>query len=512
MGVNKSELQDVCSGDRDIAIDWFMKRSLQNGDRIAVRDGESGQQWTYAEMDVRASRIALFLQQKGVSFGDRVGLFAPNDVAYLDVLFACRKIGAIFVPFNWRLSAVELKGILMDCTPACLLVHPALEETLSSLSLQGATWMGLQDEAYLLALAEGELLADLVECKMSHAWMMIYTGGTTGKPKGVILSYESVLWNAVNTVISWNLTADEITPTYLPMFHTGGLNALSLPVLLSGGTVVIAKSFDADSVVKLLNQERCTIALMVPTMYHMLINSEAFEQSSFPTMHTFISGGAPCPEAVYEAFARKGIAFKEGYGATESGPNNFVIDPKDSLRKSGSVGRPMMFTAVKLMRGDVEITEPHEVGEVVLYGKHLFQQYWKQLEATQAVLKNGWFYTGDLGKRDEEGYYYIVGRQKDMIITGGENVFPQEVEKLIEGHPYVREAAVIGVPDPKWGEVVAAVVVLQPLGELTAEELKAYCSGRIGKYKIPKLYRFVVDLPKTPVGKCDKKSLVDLFL
>ncbi|OPA80613.1 long-chain fatty acid--CoA ligase [Paenibacillus selenitireducens] len=493
-------------------MDWFMKRSLQNGDRIAVQDGESGQGWTYAEMDVRASRIALFLRQQGVSLGDRVGLFAPNDVAYVDLLFACRKIGAIFVPFNWRLSVAELNGIITDCTPTCIFVHPALEETVSLLSLHGGTRVGLQDEAYQLALAEGESLADPVECHMSHAWMMIYTGGTTGKPKGVILSYESVLWNAVNTVISWNLTADEITPTYLPMFHTGGLNALSLPVLIAGGTVVIAKSFDAESVVKLLNQERCTIALMVPTMYHMLINSEAFEQSSFPTMHTFISGGAPCPQAVYEAFAHKKIAFKEGYGATESGPNNFVIDPKDSLRKSGSVGRPMMFTEVKLMRGLVEITEPHEVGEVVLYGKHLFQQYWKQPEATQEVLKNGWFYTGDLGKRDEEGFYYIVGRKKDMIITGGENVYPQEVEKLIESHPYVREAAVIGVPDTKWGEVIAAVVVLQPLGELTAEELKAYCSCRIAKYKIPKRFRFISELPKTAVGKCDKKALVALFL
>lgn len=495
----------------DAAVNWFEQRSRLSGSRTAVVDGETGERWTYSEMETRAAGIAAFLRKRGVSAGDRVGLLSPNDVAYLDLLMACRKVGAIFVPLNWRLAAGEISGILQDCIPKIIVIHPDLQAMAVQVRLHSAQTVLLNDTDYAEALHSGETLAAAVPSSIQDAWMMIYTGGTTGKPKGVVLSHESVLWNAINTVLSWSLSQQDSTPTYLPMFHTGGLNALSLPVLLAGGTVVIARSFDADSVVRLLNEERCTIALMVPTMYHMLVASDAFQQAEFPTMHTFISGGAPCPQAVYSAFARKNLAFKEGYGATESGPNNFYIDPHDVVGKPGSVGTAMMFNEVRIVGPNGEEKARGEVGEIVLSGRHLFQQYWNQPEATQEVYRDGWFHTGDLGKRDEDGYYYIVGRQKDMIITGGENVYPLEIEHLLQSHPYVREAAVIGLPDEKWGEIVVAVIAAYTGTELDESGLKAFCKERIAKYKIPKQMLFVHELPKTPVGKLDKKSLFTLF-
>jgi fatty-acyl-CoA synthase len=341
---------------------------------------------------------------------------------------------------------------------------------------------------------------------------MIYTGGTTGQPKGVVLSHRAVFWNAANTVVSWSLTAGDVTPTYMPMFHTGGINALTLPILHAGGTVVLVQDFDAELAIELINRERCTIALLVPTMYHMLIHSPKFAEASFPTMHTFLSGGASCPLPVYRAFEAKGLAFKEGYGLTEAGPNNFYIHPKEAARKRGSVGRPMLYNEVKLADEHGCEVPVGEVGEIWLRGGHVFHSYWNRPDATAEALRDGWLRTGDLGRRDEDGYYYIVGRKKDMIITGGENVYPLEVEHLLRQHPDVSDAAVVGVPDDKWGEAVCAAIVKVEGASLSAEELKVYCSALIGKYKIPKRFAFMEELPKTAVGKIDKNRIAAIML
>lgn len=292
------------------------------------------------------------------------------------------------------------------------------------------------------------------------------------------------------------------------MFHTGGLNALSLPILHIGGKVVIIDKFKPEKIIDLINKEQCTIVLFVPTMYHVLTEHEDFQQTVFPTMHTFLSGGAPCSYRIYDAFAQKNITFKEGYGLTEAGPNNFYINSTELMSKKGSVGKPMLYNGVKILDEQGNESDPGKVGEIVLSGPHLFAHYWNNPTITAETIKEGWLYTGDLGKYDRDGYFYIVGRKKDMIITGGENVYPLEVEHTISEHLHVSEVAIVGLKDMKWGEVVTAFIVPKKGISLTKEEILAHCKSQLGGYKIPKVIHFVSELPKTHVGKIDKNKLI----
>ncbi len=483
-------------------VDWLKKRARITPDRVAVVDGETKERWTYDQLNERAERHAFLLLEKGIGKGDRVALLAPNRICYFDLLFACMKIGAIFVPLNWRLSSNEITYILKDCQPKLVAYEDKFKELLVNTSKGNFINIRHLDTASVplqlitSGLDENDPLA------------IIYTGGTTGHPKGAVLTHKSILYNAINTIISWNLTCEDATVTYMPMFHTGGLNALSLPLLHIGGKVVIADKFEPNQLIDLINDEKCTILLLVPTMYHVLIQSERFLEATFPTMHTFLSGGAPCSYRIYEAFAQKGLSFKEGYGLTEAGPNNFYIHTKDVANKRGSVGKPMLYNDIKIIDDNGKTVGSSEVGEIVISGHHVFAHYWNNPSVTAATKKDGWLYTGDLGKYDEEGYYYIVGRKKDMIITGGENVFPLEVEHVISEHKFVAEVAVVGIADDKWGEIVTAFIV--PKGSLTEEEVLTYCRAFLGSYKIPKIIRFVSQLPKTAVGKIDKKQLVEM--
>jgi fatty-acyl-CoA synthase len=470
-------------------------------------------------MERRFLQAAAYLQSEGVGKGDRVALLSPNDICYFDLLFACAKLGAIFVPLNWRLATAELDYILQNCRPKVVAVHPQLVEFQEN----AAAAFGLtevQNSPYKLMSIndlETRLLNESPEgcpgqyIDIDDPLAIIYTGGTTGKPKGVVLSHRSIFWNAINTVVSWNLTSRDITPTYMPMFHTGGLNALSLPVLQAGGTVIVCKTFRAEDFVQIIVRERCTLVLLVPTMYHMLTQSDAFAEATFPTMHTFLSGGAPCPHTIYDAFAAKGLAFKEGYGMTEAGPNNFYIHPSQAAKRIGSVGKSMMLNDIKISNVVGETAAAEEVGEIMLRGGHLFHSYWNLPLATEEAFTDGWFHTGDLGRRDQEGYYYIMGRKKDMIITGGENVYPIEVEHLLQQHSDVEEAAVVGIPHEKWGELVTAVLVLKHGCKLDEESLKHYCRASIARYKVPKRFVAVEELPKTAVGKIDKNRIISIY-
>lgn len=489
--------------------DWLEGRSRLTPEKIAVVNAETRECWTYRQLNQRALRIATSLGKLGIAKGERVAILAPNDISYFDLLFACGKLGAIFVPLNWRLSPAELAYIIKDCQPSLLAFHDKTEELSKAFDVREK--IKVHGDRYESWISENVKHIDFPNIKAKDPWAILYTGGTTGKPKGVVLSHQSMNWNALNTIVSWNLTAEDVTLTYLPMFHTGGLNALTLPILQMGGKVVLGQKFDPDEAIRLLNQERCTIALMVPTMYHLLVQSPEFEKAEFPSMKTFLSGGASCPHAIYEAFEKKGIAFKEGYGLTEAGPNNFFIDPKEARKKHGSVGRPMMLNSVKVVDESGAETSVGETGELCIQGHHVFDHYWNNLEATKKIFINGWLQTGDLAKRDEEGDYYILGRKNEMIITGGENVFPLEVENVIIEHEMVSEVAVVGLPDEKWGEIVTALIVLKDERVPEIAELRNHCLKSLGKYKIPKKWFFVKELPKTDVGKIDKKAIVEEY-
>lgn len=490
-------------------MDWIANRARLTPNRIAIIDADRNETYTYADVNNRANSLAGWLLNYGVQKGDRVALLSPNDISYFDLLFACGKIGAIFVPLNWRLSNEEINYIISDCEPVIIGYHSQFNEKIEQIHSENGGFFCANNEEYMNIVKSKpgvSISANIVE---EDPLAMIYTGGTTGKPKGVVLAHRSIMFNAINTVLSWNLTESDCTLTSMPMFHTGGLNVLSIPLLFIGGSVVITAAFDPVKSIQYINRYGCTVVIFVPTMYHMMFQTEEFMQSTFPSIRLFLSGGAPCPLDVYDMFQKKGIAFKEGYGLTEAGPNNFYIDPANANLKRGSVGKPMLFNIVKLVTEDGRESFDNEVGEILIKGKHVFIEYWNNPEATAESLKDGWLYTGDLGQKDKDGFFYIVGRKKDMIITGGENVYPLEIEHWLESHLEIEEAAVIGLPDSKWGEIVTAFVsVTNPL--LKPEELATFCERKLGKYKIPRKFILLDELPKTHVGKIDKKRLKEI--
>ncbi|PWK15714.1 acyl-CoA synthetase [Tumebacillus permanentifrigoris] len=493
------------------ATDWLQSRARLTPHKLALVEVETGLRLTYEQFNVRAGRLAGYLQQHGVVRGDRVALLAPNSTSYLELLFACAKIGALFVPLNYRFSTPELAYVLNDCAPKVLVYFEPYANLAHDLAARVPVPLLLEQQGYerIVSCADGAA-AIPVEVELEDPWAIIYTGGTTGQAKGVVLSHRAILWNSINTVLSWGLTEQDVTPVYMPMFHTGGLNALTTPVLYAGGTVVVGRDLTPAAVLEVLERERCTIALFVPTVYHSLVTSPEFTAAQFTTMHTFLSGAAPCPLSIYEAFWAKGLAFKEGYGLTEAGPNNFYIHPERAKQKIGSVGVPMFHNQIRIVDEQGLDVGTDVTGEVWIQGPHVFTGYWNKPESTAETLVDGWLRTGDLARRDADGCHFIVGRKKDMIITGGENVYPLEVEHILEQHPAVSEVAVVGLPDTKWGEAVTAVLVLRPGVSVSPEQLKEYCTDKLAGYKIPKQFLFVRDLPKTSVGKIDKKSIVHL--
>ncbi|PKR76898.1 long-chain fatty acid--CoA ligase [Halalkalibacillus sediminis] len=489
-------------------FDWISSRAILYPNDIAIIDATTDDRWTYSEVDRRAEVLATHFVNQGIKKGDRVALLAPNHISYLDFLFAAMKCGAIFVPLNWRLSEEELSYVLGDAEPTLVGVHESFHRTHEWLGVFGQA-LEIAGNSYIDQLPTyTENIFQKPEIDDKDPLAMVYTGGTTGKPKGAVLSHQSIFWNAMNTIVSWDLKRDECTLTSIPMFHTGGLNALTTPILLAGGTVVLESDFEPEKAVKNLIKYRCTIVLFIPTMYHMIVQTDAFQEATFYDMEVFLSGGAPCPLSVYEEFNRKGLSFKEGYGLTEAGPNNFYIDPEMSKVKQGSVGQEMLFNEIRIVRSDGEEVATNEVGELWLKGKHLFEYYWKNDEETADSFQGEWFVTGDLARKDEDGYVYISGRKKEMIITGGENVYPLEIEHWLQSNEKVDEVAVVGIPDDKWGEKVAAFVSVKS-EDVTEEELIRFCELKLSKYKIPKEFVLMAELPKTHVGKIDKKALLD---
>jgi fatty-acyl-CoA synthase len=484
-------------------INWFENRVKLTPNAIAVIDSDTNESWTYEQLQHRVAKMGNYFQMHDVQKGDRVAVLAPNHISYFDFFFAAMKIGAIFVPLNWRLSEEELKYLIQDAEPKIIGVAPSFMGKINNLSTN-ASLINISHNQYINHLQVKQIAVNTI-LNEEDPLVMIYTGGTTGKPKGVILSHRSILWNALNTIISWELSSDDITITCLPMSHTGGLNVYTIPLLLVGGTVVIASEFHAEKATRDLVKYKCTVVLFVPTMYHMMIQTNAFKQSTFPDMKVFVSGGAPCPLKIYKEFAKKGLKFKEGYGLTEAGPNNFYIDPSDVGTKLGSVGKPMLFNDIQIINENGKEVRTNEVGELLIRGNHAFEYYWNKHEETKKTIANGWIHTGDLARKDRDGYVYIVGRKKDMIITGGENVYPLEIEQWLEAHSNIDEAAVTGLPDEKWGEVVTAFVVLK--NPMTEAELEAYCNQKLTRYKIPKKFFIIAELPKTPIGKINKIEL-----
>ncbi len=485
-------------------------RAALTPDREALVELASGRHYTYAELDARANRAAHLLRTAfGVRAGDRVAVLAHNSAAFVELFCAASKLGAVLVPLNWRLAAAELAYVLADCTPvvlACGAGHEPLVAELARqldlpprLAIDGADLAAL---AYDAELARASVRApDAPPLTGDSPYCILYTSGTTGRPKGAVIPHRQVLWNCISTCTSWSLTDRDVTPVLTPLFHAGGLFAFMAPLLYAGGRVVLGRGFDGDADLAMIERERCTVILGVPTMFHAWREGAAYRTADFSSVRFFISGGAPCPTSLLEAWrTEKQVVMRQGYGLTEVGPNCFAMSDAESIAQVGSVGRPVLHLDARLV-GD------GDTGELALRGPQVCTGYWRRPDATAEVLRDGWFHTGDIVRRDDDGFYYIVGRAKDMIISGGENVYAAEVEAVLHDHPAVAEAALVGAPDARWGEIGVAIIIARPGVRPSEAELLAFCQGRLARFKIPRRVVFVDDFPRTALGKPQKTEL-----
>jgi len=500
------------------------KRASLTPDRVALVELETDRRFTYAELNRRANRLANFMHHKlGVRRGDRVSILAKNSIVYIDLFYGLPKIGAIFAPFNWRLTARELAYVVNDLQPKVLLCEAEFADFLGEMrpeisvehivALRGADIAGaLNYEAELERAASSEPERTPMDGEMPYC--ILYTSGTTGYPKGAVLPHRQILWNCINTVISWGLTENDISPVYTPLFHAGGLFAFLTPLIYAGGRVVLARDFDPTESLKWILKERCTVILGVPTLFQMWMDSPYFKEADFSHVHFFISGGATCPPQLMHAWRKaKQIVFRQGYGLTEVGPNCFSMTDEDSVPKTGSVGKPVFHSQMRIANPETGEDVPvGESGELLIYGPHVCSGYWRNPEATAKSLVDGWFHTGDMAHKDNDGFFYIDGRYKDMIKSGGENIYAAEVEAVFREHPAVRDAALIGVPDQKWGEVGLMVVVFEEKSKISTEELKEFCQGKLARFKIPKQIVFADELPYSAYGKVEKVKLKERYL
>jgi fatty-acyl-CoA synthase len=507
-------------------FDYLSKRNVYSPEAEALVDIETGKRYTYGEFNKRANKVANFLQQKvGFEKGDRLCILAQNSLEYWEAFFGCQKCGGIFSPLNWRLVARELAGLTNDLTPSVLFYDAELANVASELKKEVGVdhWVSLSsggteiDGSYIYE-EEMKSAASNPPSAVSLAYEdpmgIVFTGGTTGLPKGAMITYRQVAFNTLTTIR--DILPGDVYINHLPLFHVGGLYVYAIPLFILGGKVIQMKRWDLDTLIQVINKENPNFFFAVPTQYRMLMNHPDFESINFSNVRFLTSGGEPLPLDIIKTFREKhGVKFKQGFGMTEVGPGCFALDPWDAERKIGSIGTPNFFIDAKVVDPDTgKVCNANEVGELLFKGPTVTIGYWNRPELNKTLLDDeGWFGTGDMVYFDDEGYYYVVDRVKDMFISGGENVYPREIEKVLEEHPKIEEVQVIGVPDPKWGEVGRAIVVLKPGQQASEEEILNFCKDKLAKFKIPKSVVYVDSF--TPyisgAGKILKRKLREDF-
>ncbi len=499
--------------------DYLGRREIYSPDKLAIIDvGKKPElRLTYREWNRRVNRLANWLKDNaGIGKGDRVAILARDGVEHLDLLYACGKLGAIHTALNWRLHWREQVAILENTQPQVLLYSDDFRDTVAEIEaatrhspfafrhfihLEGPGIPGSLDyQSVLDQSPDTPVTCESLE--QEDIACLLFTGGTTGLPKGAMISHRQICWNVLNTVIH-DLTHDDIYLCVFPLFHAGGLFAYMSSQVVFGNTSILTRQFDPAQVLELIEREKVTVFAAVPTMYQMMTS-----------LRFCTSGGAPLPVPLVEQYSReKGVRFKQGFGMTEYGPGLFALPPEDAIRKAGSIGRPNFFIDVRVVDEDNNPLGPNQEGELVLKGPSGCSGYWNNPEASAAVIdEEGWFHTGDIVRYDEEWYFYVVDRKKDMFISGGENVYPVEIESVLYKHPAVHMCAVVGVPDPKWGEVGKACVVLKPGATATEQELIAFLQEHLARYKVPKSVVFMDALPLSSMGKILKRDLRQMFI
>ncbi|MBI4671004.1 MAG: long-chain fatty acid--CoA ligase [Chloroflexi bacterium] len=495
-------------------FDWLARRAVITPAKRALVDAATDRRYTYREFDARVNRLANFMQRAwNIARGDRVAVLALNSSDYFEIYFAVNRLGAILLPLNWRLAAPELEFILGDAAPRALIYEAEFGKTVDALRATQPieNLLVLRDE-YEYALAEA--LPDTVvmpRLPLTETQAILYTAGTTGRPKGARITFAMTLYNAVNMGLAIGLTNRDVTLNVLPTFHTGGLNLYAMPTFHAGGVAIIQRTFDAAECLRLIARERVTAFFGVPAHYLFLNQSPELATADLSSVRVWMQGGAPMPVSLLEQLAQRGIVVRQGFGMTETSPTVFTLDQENALRKAGSVGRPVLHAEVRIVDGEGRDVPTGEIGELWVRGPLVTPGYWNRPDATAQSFSDDWFHIGDAARCDDEGFYYIVDRWKDMFISGGENVYPAEVEQVLFSHPAVAEAAVIGVPDEKWGEVGKAIVVLKKDATAAQADLLAFCQGKLARYKIPKSVAFIDSLPRNAAGKVLKRELRERF-
>ena len=484
--------------------DWLSRNALYTPDAPALVWAPTGETYTYAELHRAGARLAKGLAERfALSQGDRIAVLAENTTEHVLLFCAAQTAGYVLVPLNFRLAPPELQYLVDDSDPHVTFASEGYRDTAQDLD-GGEPVVPLGAVEDLIESASGETGDDGPD--LDDPLMILYTSGTTGRPKGAIISHKMLFWNSVNTELRLNLTAEDRSFNAAPFYHTGGWNVLLTPFLHHGATTYLFPSFDPGAVLRTCEEEDMTILWGVPTMLKMMADHEAFDEVSFDSVRYAVVGGEAMPEPLIRTWQDKGVPIRQGFGMTEVGVNCFSLPERDALRKIGSIGFPNFYVDATVVDEDGDEVPPNTTGELLLRGPVVTPGYWNDPAATdEAIDENGWFHTGDLVEVDEKGYYYVVGRKHDMFISGGENVYPAEIESALYEHPQVDEAAVLGVPDDEWGEVGAAFVV--PDGDLSSETITAHCREHLAKYKVPKHVRLLDNLPLGDSGKVDKAAL-----
>ncbi len=501
---------------------WLARRAVLTPSRPAlVMEDRS---FSYAELDDRAARLAGALAATGIGSGDRVAALLTNGNEYVEAMFACARLGAILVPLSHRLAAPELEFMTNDSGSAVLIYgsewsrlaegfRRATGVKAAFVAGPGSASSSFSDDpSYEDALRTAAPVLEPRALSPEDVLAIFYTSGTTGLPKGAMLTHGNFFWTNLCMILSFGFFQDERTLVILPMFHVGGWNANVMATWWCGGTVVLERSFDPARTLRVIAEKRITSMLGVPTMYQMMADDPGFAATDLSSIRDFLCGGAPLPVALIRRYQERGLGFIQGYGLTEAAPNCLILPREDAERKAGAAGRPYFYADVRVVDAAGRPVSPGGRGEIVVGGPGVMKGYWNRPDATAETLRGGWLHTGDVGLVDDEGYITIVDRVKDMFISGGENVYPAEVEKVLAGHPAIAEAAVIGVPHDRWGEAGHAIVVLRNGANADAEEIKRFCAERLATFKVPASVLFASEpLPRNPTGKLLKAQVRERY-